>query len=50
MLDLRVLGQFFTLTCTFSRCRNTVSFNIEWAMAMDDTLVNLFKLHDVLIN
>ena len=27
-----------------------MSFNIEWAMAMDDTLVNLFKLHDVLIN
>ena len=26
-----------------------MSFNIEWAMAMDDTLVNLFKLHDFLI-
>ena len=31
---------------------NTVSFNIEWAMAMDDTLINLFnlKLYDFLIN
>ena len=27
----------------FQRCRNTVSFNIEWAMAMDDTLVNSFN-------
>ena len=27
-----------------------MSFNIEWAMAMDDTMVNLFKFHDVLIN
>ena len=34
----------------FSRYRNTVSFNIEWAMVMYDTLVNLCKLHDVLIN
>ena len=24
-----------------------MSFNIEWVMAMDDTLVNSFKLHEL---